>query len=433
LNPRLADEEREHIIGSSGAATLVVDATFEPFVEAARSRLPRLRTVVTVDGEPGDTHAYETLLAKASSRPPSISVAPDAPSFILYTSGTTGRPKGATASVRGRVAATTNMLLDELDVTPDDVMIHAGPLSHGSGSKILAYWVRGAANLVVRRFDPEQFLSLVGRGKGTSSFLVPTMIAMLVATLDRSRHDLRRLRTLTYGGAPIAPERLAEALEAFGPVFVQVYGSCEAPHPVLVLGKREHVVTPATAHRLGSAGRPVLRVETRIVARDGADTDEGELRVRGENVMLGYWSDPVATEEVLGDGWYRTGDVARRDDDGFLYLIDRERDLVISGGLNVYPAEVEAALLRHPAVAEVAVIGVPDPVWGEAVKALVVRASGAATSEAELLEHCRTVLAGYKKPRSIEFVASLPRGSTGKILKRELRRRYWSGEARQVH
>jgi long-chain acyl-CoA synthetase len=202
---------------------------------------------------------------------------------------------------------------------------------------------------------------------------------------------------------------------------------------VLVLGKRDHVTTAETAGRLASAGRPVLRVDTRIVSREGDDASEGELHVRGENVMIGYWGDPAASADVLTDGWYRTGDVARRDDDGFFYLIDRERDLVISGGLNVYPAEVEAVLLRHRAVVEAAVIGVPDPVWGEAVKAFVVRAPGAALEEAELLAHCRAQLAGYKKPRSIEFVASLPRGSTGKVLKRELRAKYWSAEARQVH
>ncbi|MFC0530503.1 class I adenylate-forming enzyme family protein [Phytohabitans kaempferiae] len=427
VNTRLTLDERAFLLTDSGADVLLFDAGEEESAAELKARCPDLRHLIRLGaGRLGLD--YEDLLAGASDTPAGVVLEPDAPSFLLYTSGTTGRPKGATATNSSRLAATVNMLADEIDPRPGDGMVHVGSMAHGSGSKVLAHFLRGSRNLPVRSWDPEGFLELVARERATHSFLVPTMIAALTEAA-RGRPDRpESLRAITYGGSPIAPARQEEAIEVFGPRFVQVYGSCEAPHPVLVLRADEQA-------RLGSAGREVTTVQTRLVGGDGKDVPDGqpgELWVRGPNVMRGYWGRPDADREVFQDGWYRTGDVARRDDDGRLSIMDRLREMIISGGYNVYPAEVEAALARHPAVAEVAVIGVPDDHWGEAVKAVVVPRPGSTPSERELVEHCAATLAGYKKPRSVEFVAALPRGSTGKIAKRVLREPYWAGKERHV-
>ena len=435
INPRLADAEREYLLLNSGAESVIVDAAFAAFVTEARSRLPDLCNVIVVGGPIEEALDYEAFVARGAPSAPAVTYHPDAPNFILYTSGTTGRPTGATATNRSRLAATFNMLEAELDAEPGDAMVHVGSMAHGSGSKLLAHFVRGARNIPVAKFDPEEFLALVQRHRATGTFVVPTMISKLVDAAEHARHDWSSLKTVSYGGAPIAPEQLRRALERFGNVFVQVYGSCEAPHPVMVLRKSDHQVRPGKEARLGSVGREVACTEVRTVGSDGEDTptgDPGEMWVRGDNVMRGYWNNEAATAEVFRDGWYRTGDVAVRDEDGFCYIVDRIRDMIISGGLNIYPAEVEAALYRHPAVAETAVIGVPDDRWGESVKAFVVLRPGTSATEAEIIEHARANIAGYKKPTSVEFVDSLPHGSTGKILKRELRQPYWEGRNRRV-
>jgi acyl-CoA synthetase (AMP-forming)/AMP-acid ligase II len=293
----------------------------------------------------------------------------------------------------------------------------------------------GARNIAVAKFDANGFLDLVERERATASFLVPTMISMLLEARRTNTADLSSLKTITYGGAPIAPAVLREALTVFGNVFVQVYGSCEAPHPVLVLRPEDHVVGPGDEVRLSSVGRVTSGCEVMVADADGNQVPtgtKGEMWIRGANVMRGYWENPVATSEVMVDGWYRTGDVATCNDEGYFHIVDRERDMIISGGLNVYPAEVEAALHAHPAVLECAVFGVPDAAWGEAVQAAVVLREGAEVTEVDLIDHCREVLAGYKKPRSVAFLPELPKGPTGKILKRALRDPYWAGEARAV-
>jgi long-chain acyl-CoA synthetase len=436
INPRLTDSEREYLLANSGSETLIFDAQFEAFAVSVRGRLPQLRNLVIVGGASDSAQAYEELLEAASPSSGDIEHPPDAPNFILYTSGTTGRPKGATATNRSRLAATLNMLADEIDAVPGDAMIHAGSMTHGSGSKVLAYFCRGARNLPMAKFEPDRFLHLVARERATATFVVPTMISMLLEAAQNTTADTSSLKTVSYGGAPIATETLEEALARFGNVFVQVYGSCEAPHPVTVLRKVDHVVSSGRGNHLASIGREAATVEVRIAGQNGEDQpsgERGEMWVRGENVMSGYWGDPAATSEVLRDGWYQTGDVATRDDEGYYYIVDRARDMIITGGLNVYPAEVEAAIYKYPGIAEVAVIGIPDDHWGETVKAFVVVKPGFDVTAADILAHARALLAAYKKPTSIDFVQSLPKGSTGKILKRELKAPFWAGSSRGVH
>ena len=418
VNPRLSDEERRFILANCGAEVVVTERAEVDRLQALRGDLPDLRHVVSVDGGGTD---YRDLL-RASAGAPDVVVDADGPSMILHTSGTTGRPKGATTTQSARIAATRHMLLDEFPATVDDGMVHVAPMSHGSGSKILAYFVRGARNITLPKFTPEAFFAAMAGSGGTSSFVVPTMIRMLLDSLPAAGAGPGGVRNLTYGGAPMPASLAEEAIAAFGPVLTQVYGSCEAPHPVTSLSRRDHLEGPPD--RLASAGHEVFVVEVRIAGEDGGEQpwgEPGELWVRGPNLMSGYWNDPEATAAVTSDGWYRTGDVARRGDQGFVHIVGRERDMLISGGLNVYPAEVEGVLHRHPDVAEAAVFGVPDDLWGERVTAVVVLRDGSVPDADEIVRWCADHLAAYKKPRRVHFVENLPKGSTGKVSKESLR------------
>jgi long-chain acyl-CoA synthetase len=268
-------------------------------------------------------------------------------------------------------------------------------------------------------------------------FLVPTMINMLVGSPERARFDLSSLKTVFYGGAPMYVEQLTEALRVFGPIFVQVFGQGEAPMTCTSLPKDEHVTDgdPVKLRRLGSAGRATTAVQVRIVDEDDRPVPPdtlGEIVVRGDLVMKGYWNKPGATAETLRGGWLHTGDIGSLDPDGYLYITDRKKDMIISGGANIYPREIEEVICQHPAVFEVSVIGVPDDKWGESVKALVVLRPGESATEALLIEHCKRHLASYKKPQSVEFLPVLPKNAYGKVLKRELRDRYWADRRRKV-
>jgi acyl-CoA synthetase (AMP-forming)/AMP-acid ligase II len=416
INPRLTDAERTHILANCGADVLLTDPGELERVESIRPSLPDLRHVVVV-GDDG----YDDLVASASAVLAPASIDLDAPSMILHTSGTTGRPKGATTSQRSRIASMASMVLEEFTPSRTDGMVHAAPMTHGSGSKILAFYTRGARNVTLPRFEPEEFFAAMRAHGGTSSFVVPTMIRMLLDTKTSLRPAPHSIRNLTYGGAPMPVALAEEAIEAFGPVLTQVYGSCEAPHPVSVLSHRDHVADGGA--QLGSAGYVVGGVEVRIVDATGTDVtpgEPGELWIRGANVMSGYWNDADATDGVLADGWYRSGDVARCAESGLLSIVGREREMLISGGLNVYPAEVEAVLHRHGGISEAAVFGIPDELWGEVVAAAIVTRDGRAASEEDIRRHCMASLAGYKLPRQIFFVDALPKGNTGKVSKQEL-------------
>jgi acyl-CoA synthetase (AMP-forming)/AMP-acid ligase II len=313
------------------------------------------------------------------------------------------------------------MLLDEFMPNENDGMVHVAPMSHGSGSKILSFYTRGARNITLPRFDPELFFNAVTTQGGTSTFLVPTMIRMLLDAPSRKDHDLSTLRNITYGGASMPMALAEEALEAFGPILTQVYGSCEAPHPVTSLSKADHL--NADDGHLSSAGHATTGVQIRIVDSLGenvAPGESGELLIRGDHLMSGYWNDEKATSEAFIDGWYRSGDVATLSQSGFLSIVGREREMLISGGFNVYPAEVEAVLHRHLSISEAAVFGTPDELWGEVVSAAIVVRQGQELSELDVTSHCRSLLADYKLPRRVLFVDSLPKGNTGKVLKREL-------------
>jgi long-chain acyl-CoA synthetase len=438
VNPRLMPLEVEHILRDSGAGVLIFGVAQSDAVALIREELPALRLLFCVGDETLHwASAFQALVAAGSPEPIAVPVTDADPYMILYTSGTTGQPKGAVTNLRSRWVTLFHVYANELFVRETDVMLHLASLAHGSGTKVLPFFLKGAANLLMPKFEPRAFCELVQRWRVTATWMVPTTISMLLDCKERGQFDLSSLQTIIYAGAPIAPERLKQAIQAFGPIFVQVYGLSEAPQPDLVLRKEDHGL--AMGARLGSAGRPALGVSVKVVREDGTAVtpgsgEIGEIILAGEHLMTGYWGRPAETAEVLRDGWFYTGDLARVDQDGFVYIVDRAKDLIISGGYNVYPREVEEVLLQHPAIEEAAVFGIPDPKWGEAVHAAVsLRPKARGATQPELIAWCRERLADYKCPKSFDYATGLPKGPTGKILKRQLRDFYWQDEKRQVH
>lgn len=443
IGTRLSADECRYIVEHSGAVALVT--TPELYERFAPSALPALKRVLLVGSSSrskaigGREQDYEEALRLASDTLlDRLWVAPEHPAYILYTSGTTGRPKGATHSHGSRVAAMLNMLACEIRADHASRMIHCAPLTHGSGSKLLTFLAIGACNVILPRFEPGEFARAVTDHRGTHSFMVPTMLQMLLDGGASVQRAVRGMQQISFGGAPITNALFARALDGFGPKLTQVYGSCEAPHPVTVLQADDYDGLDDPASMAQTCGRTSHGSETLIVDDAGKPVsvgEEGELLVRGLHLMSHYWHDEAATREVFAPGgWYMTGDVASIDEQAFVRLHDRKRDLIITGGLNVYPSEVERVLAEHPAVKEVAVIGYPDERWGEGILACVVpQTNTPRPSDEALIDWVGERLAGYKRPRKILFMDELPKGSTNKVLKRELKARFWAGRERRIN
>ncbi|MCX4671518.1 o-succinylbenzoate--CoA ligase [Streptomyces sp. NBC_01381] len=422
LNTRLAVTELAHQLTDSGAGTLVHAPAFTEAAVELRDLVPTIRTYVEVGP------VYEELLstATAGAEPLDEPVSGDDVSIIMYTSGTTGRPKGAMLTHANLTWNAVNVLVDA-DLTSGTTALVTAPLFHTAGLNMLTLPVllKGGTCVLVESFDADATLGLVERHGVTAMFGVPTMYEQMARRPRWHTADLTSLRVLMCGGAPV-PAPLIAAYAERGLAFQQGYGMTEASPGVLYLDA-EHAVSKA-----GSAGVPHFFTDVRVVRPDLTETDAGEageVLVRGPHVMPGYWGLPQESAAAFADGWLRTGDAARRDPDGYVTIADRLKDMIISGGENIYPAEVESALLAHPDVVECAVIGVPDPKWGEVPRAVVVAREGAAPDPDTLLASLTGRLAKYKIPKSLVVAAELPRTASGKLLKPELRRRYGSTPA----
>ncbi|MCB1886066.1 MAG: AMP-binding protein [Rhodocyclaceae bacterium] len=360
--------------------------------------------------------------------PEPVARAPDDLAWLFYTSGTTGRPKGVMLS-HGNLMAMTWCYFADVDAAPaHGATLYAAPMSHGAGLYSMVHMLVGARHVVPESggFEADEIVDLAARLQGVSLFAAPTMVRRLVASCARRGGEPAGLETIVYGGGPMYVEDILRALEVMGPRFVQIYGQGESPMTITALS-RAHLADaahPRHRQRLGSVGLPQSAVEVRIAGPDDAPLaagEAGEILVRGATVMQGYWRRPEASAETLRGGWLHTGDVGVMDDEGFLTLMDRSKDLIITGGSNVYPREVEEVLLAHPSVAEVSVVGAPDPEWGETVVACIVIAAGAAFDPSALDALCQARIARFKRPRRYVLLDALPRNAYGKVLKTALR------------
>lgn len=407
INYKLHPREMVQILEDSGATQVFAS----PKIAAALG--PETEVPLVVIGSDG----YDEWFIAEPSPPPTTD--PETLAWLFYTSGTTGKSKGAMLSHRNLMAMTVSHLAD-FD-TPDEncTLVHGAPMSHGSGLYIPPYVLRAARQVIPESgaFEPDEFLDLCERHPGCSAFLAPTMVQRLVQTGRACPHNLR---TIVYGGGPMYVESLKKAMAAFGPVFVQLYGQGEAPMTITGLRRADHAGADDAV--LGSVGYARSGVDVAVLRADGTPADVGEIGeivCRGDVVMSGYWQNPEATAATLPDGWLHTGDMGSFDDRGYLTLRDRSKDVVISGGSNIYPREVEEVLLEHPAVVEAGVVGAPDEEWGEVVVAFVVGSVSPEELDAHLLER----IARFKRPKRYEFIDELPKNSYGKVLKRELRER----------
>jgi long-chain acyl-CoA synthetase len=422
VNARLHRDEIAYILDDSGSSVVVTDADHAGDVEALVGTVASLQAVVAAPGERWDR-------LTASSPALLVNRQPHDPAWLFYTSGTTGRPKGATLTHRNLLMMSLSYFADIDPVMPYHSILHAAPLSHGSGMYGLPHVARGAVSVVPESggVDGDEIAALLERWPGMSFFAAPTMVKRLAGDRAVASADLSNLKTIIYGGAPMYLTDLEDALGVFGPRLAQIYGQGETPMTITALSKADHADRshPRWADRLQSVGFPRTDVEVRVVDDDDCELptgEVGEVVVRGDVVMAGYWNQPEATAETLRGGWLHSGDLGSFDDDGYLTLRDRSKDLIISGGMNIYPREVEEVLLRHPGVRAVSVVGRPDAEWGEAVVAFVVAGDGATPPPVENLDRmCLDHIARFKRPREYRFVDALPTNNYGKIVKRELR------------
>jgi acyl-CoA synthetase (AMP-forming)/AMP-acid ligase II len=426
LNARLSAEEQARMLLATGVRTLVLGSALAERAGDLAGRVPGLQLISM--GATSDVEALDLLaeMTQASAADPRLPADPGDAVLILYTSGTTGALKAVVHTQASYAAICANILANLVSPGPDSVMLHAASLIHASGTFVLPYWVRGGAAAVLPGFDPGSYLDSLARHRATEINLVPTMLGMLLSSGAAERADVSSLRTAVYGASPMPRPVLEETLEVWGPRLVQYYGQTEAPLAITVLDAADHT-DPTLA---GSCGQPAVDAEVLVTAEDGtplAAGEVGELRVRAPFAMAGYSDAPDLTAEtVTPDGWVRTRDLARFDDRGYLTLVDRTSDMIITGGYNVYPREVEEALMAHPAVSGAAVVGAPDATWVEAVTAFVTLRPGAEVTASELQDAVRSALAGYKVPKSVHVVDSLPLSPVGKVLRRALREPLWA-------
>ncbi|HMS80937.1 MAG TPA: AMP-binding protein [Burkholderiaceae bacterium] len=437
VNARLSPREVAAVLADSGAALMVTTAqraeSLRPELAGERPRLLLLDVPAT------DARAYEAALERASDAFEPRAVGRDDLAVLHYTSGSSGVLKAAMQTFGNRLAQLRKFLMrPDGRGAPGDILGLVGPITHASGMQLAPAFCSGVTVRLFEKFEPEAYLRTMRDERITSTFMVPTMIGMVLAAIgDGPRPALPALRRLGYGAAPMAPARILEAMDVFGPVLTQGYGAGETTSGVTTLSVHDHVVARERfPERLASCGRPFAESLVEVVDEAGrvvAPGEVGEIVVSGEDVFAGYWGAPQLTAEVLKDGRYHTGDLARVDEDGFVYIVDRKKDMVITGGFNVYPTEVEAVLYQHPAVAEACVFAVPDDTWGEAVGAHLVLKAGAGATVQEIDAFCADRLAGFKRPRLVKLVPQVARNANGKVARREEQAPYWAGRSRNVN
>lgn len=431
LNDMLSDDEATYVLRDSGAVVAIASPLQVGVATAHLARAERLEAVIAAGpaAAPRETLAWDTVLADHPATAPEADGVGTDVGLIMYTGGTTGRPKGVVHRAR---ELAVNLLSHriETEIRPDDQLLLSSPLPHSAGFLLQTALLAGAVTHVERRFDAAGIVEKIHQDKISYLFMVPTMIYRLLDAVRDDPRDLSALRTILYGAAPMSSERLQEGLRRFGPVFVQLYGQSEAPNFITRLTREDHL--DGDGERLRSCGRPVTLAEVRIIRDTGeicVPGEVGEVTARTPYTMAGYHQLPEATARTLRNGWLHTGDIGYLDEQGYLFLLDRKNDMIISGGMNVYSSEVESALRRCTEVSQAAVVGVPHPDWGEAVVAFVVAEKGQSLDEDLLAKHCRATLSAYKRPKAFRQLESLPLTVYGKVDKKTLRASWegWGG------
>lgn len=438
VNARFSPEEASYIVNHSESTAFIHTEEMEAVIGKMRPNTPGVRWFISTGKGRSGLLSYEEILNQASGKEPDEEVGPDDVAMIMYTSGATGIPKGVITTQKNIMANTNTMCL-ELRIGPEDITVLVMPLYHNGGLwPIMAQVYRGGTTVLLPHFDLEAMLKTIEEKKVTFLNLVPTMLLRMVTHPNLSAYNLESLRLIMYAGAPIPLRQLKKAMRVLGPHrFYNSLGCTEASGNLISFPTTDHALKGPMASKLGSVGKDAMGVEIAIVDEQGNEVPTGktgEIVARGDNITQGYLKMPEETAQTFKKGWFHSGDMGYRDEDGYVFVVDRKKDIIISGGENVASREVEDVLYGHPAVREASVIGVPHEEWGEAVKAIVVLKPGSAgtVTEADLIEFCKAKLAGYKKPRSVDFVDELPKNAAGKIDKAKLKRLYKESMRRAV-
>jgi acyl-CoA synthetase (AMP-forming)/AMP-acid ligase II len=438
VNPRSSDDEQQALLVDFDVDVLFFQTAFAPLVEKLRGACPKITTFICIDGE---FPWAKSLTAWSGDKPrtaPDVTPQADQLAALVATGGTTGRPKGVMTTHRNIAVSMANALINN-HYGPQQPIVNlaAAPMTHTAGFLSIPASARGGTVVVLTRPDPASLLDAIEKHGVTEFFLPPTVIYRLLETPGIEKRNLSSLRYLMYGAAPMAVEKLKQALTLFGPILLQGYGQSEAPGAISCLRPGDHFVDGkiASDERLSSCGLPSVLNALAIMDEQGNSLPRGtagEICIRGEIVMKGYYKQPEKTAETIVSGWLHTGDIGSLDAEGFLHITDRKRDLIITGGFNVFPGEVEQVLWQHASVLDCAVIGVPDADWGEAVKAVVELKAGCQPNADELIAFCKAKLGSVKAPKSVDFIQTLPRSPVGKVLKKDLREPYWRNAGRRI-
>jgi long-chain acyl-CoA synthetase len=438
INWQSTPTETTYLLNNAEAKAIVIDAQYLTLIDGIAGQVPELKHVIRLGDDREGGLGYEALLQESSPDEPQVDVSPDDARALGYTSGTTGSPKGCFVTHRQTLAGLVNYLI-EIPVPRERSTLLIVPFFTGYGNYMIYCALYTRSTMVIhKQFQPVQVLESIEKHKIAHMCVVPTMLVGLLNFHEIDKYDLSSLQLIVYGGSVIAAAVLKAAMAKFKCDFCQVYGMQEAGGFVFFLTPDDHAGldgSEASEKKLLSCGRIAQFAQIRLLDGNGNDAkpgEHGELIVKSEATVSGYWKNPEMTALTIRDGWVYTGDIAYRDEEGYIYIADRKKDMIVSGGMNIYPAEVEAAIYKHPSVAQVAVIGVPDDRWGEAVKAVIELKKGAKATEEEIIDFCRQHLASQKKPKSIDFVDALPVSNSGKVSKAEIRERYWQGRERRV-
>jgi len=433
FNPRLKAQELIHVINDSKASVIFIGPDLVEILERIHNQLSHTKTIVAFGNAREPMMTYSELLARQSTSEPESKVTEQDPLVIFYTSGTTGVPRGALYTHKQKMENTVMKALD-IGLEIGDRHLVILPMFHiGGDSHIWPFFLMGGCNVLIPEpsFNPAASLQTIVKERITDVHIVPTQLVSLLNLPDIESYDLGELKRVWYAASPMPVEVLKRGLALFGPIFMQGYGLTESGPHTTVLNRAAHRVidkVPAEQKVLSSCGQPCIGVHMRIVDEAGHDIEAGEIGeiiIKGKRIMTGYWRNSDSTEKTIKDGWLHTGDMGFYDEKGFIYIADRKKDMIVTGGENVYPKEVEDVLYRHPAVMEAAIVGIPDDYWVERVHAVVVLKEGQQATAEEIIRFCKEHIAHYKAPKGVEFVESLPKSPQGKILKKEIRKQYW--------